>query len=107
MPETDEPLPLPDRDEEGRQYPSLDIAASAIPNSLFDSPVVGVGGARRQKVARYVLEALRAAGRLLPEGGETRTEKWFSSDRMIAHREVRTFPDKSVLTGPWVWVGDE
>jgi hypothetical protein len=60
------PLPADGLDEDGNPYPDVDIAAYAIPNSVFASPVVGVGSARRSRVARYVLDALRSAGRLAP-----------------------------------------
>ncbi len=76
---------------------------------------------------RDVLEALSAAGRLLPDGGETRIE-WgprcsdpshlghlFVHGEMVsrnavdgyrARREVREWPDGSSWTGPWVEVTD-
>lgn len=38
-----------------------DAIANAIPNRLFDSPVVGVGGARRQKVADCAMTVVAAA----------------------------------------------
>jgi hypothetical protein len=57
-----------DRERTEADYTNVEIAAEAISNDMFATPVVGAGGARRLKVARQVIDALAAAGRLLPEG---------------------------------------
>ena len=38
-----------------------DAIAETIPNAMFASPVVGIGGARRQKVADYAMRAVLPA----------------------------------------------
>lgn len=78
--------------------------------------------------AGRVVDHLTAAGRLLPEGGETRTEwgvRWHGMDvqpaagrhaatrssatfgnAIAVRRETRRWPDGRTFTGPWVEVTD-